>query len=65
MSDDTELTPEQMRELLMKDNQKRILDCNEELQELLKKHNCRLEADFTINWNGSVMPRLIILANEE
>ena len=59
------MTPEQMRELLSQERQTRIWEFTDALQQLLKKHNCRLEAEVLIRNNGAVLPAIKVYANED
>lgn len=44
------------------DAEKRTQDCQVELTEVLKKHNCKLDAIMIIGRNG-VVPEITIVAN--
>lgn len=57
------MNPEEARQAIEKDKQKRQEECREALNELLQKHNCRLDIAVILK-KGYVEPVVNIIANE-
>ena len=59
------MTTDQMKGMLRAERQQRVTACTNELQELLTKHNCRIEFEIRLKSNGQVEPIMMVLANQE
>lgn len=53
MTGESDLTPEQIRQLIDGDRQQRIEACRDEITAVLQKHRCNLEAVATITQRGT------------
>jgi len=65
VSDHTELTQEEIRTLLQKDQEKRVQQCGKELNELLQRLNCKLTVRQM--WTDGIpdgKASIVILAND-
>ena len=54
---------EDAREVLMQDQQANLELCRREIDAILEKHNCRLEASVLLR-AGQVIPQVKIVAND-
>ena len=54
---------EDAREVLAQDQQANLQACREEVDAVLEKHNCRLEASMLLR-AGQVIPRVTVVAND-
>ena len=57
-------TSEEAREVLMQEQQANLQACRQEIDAVLEKHNCRLEAEMLLR-AGQVIPRVQIVPNPE
>lgn len=64
MSEEKTLTPDKAKELLAREQQKRINACNKELQEVLTKYNCTLDVSMIIK-PGNITPMVNVIAQDE
>lgn len=56
-----EFTTEELNILVIKDKEKREQECGKELQELLIKHGCIIDAEFIVSTRG-IIPSIRIIA---
>jgi hypothetical protein len=59
--EEKEFTTEELNNLVIANKEKRERDCGKELQELLIKHGCIIEAEFVISTRG-IIPSIRIIA---
>lgn len=57
-------TPEEAREVLAQTQQEQVQACRQEIDAVLEKHNCRLDASMLLR-AGQVIPQVQIVANPE
>jgi len=58
-----EITPEQAKEVLEKEVQKRVADCSERINAALKEYDCRLDTSITVSSQGN-FPIVRVVPNE-
>lgn len=56
-----EFTTKELAALVIADKEKREQECSKELQEMLIKHGCIIEAEFVMSMRG-IIPSIRIIA---
>lgn len=63
MTEVTDVTTEEAREVLQQELSERAQECAEQIQEILAEHSCSVDISLTINGRGHVSPNFNIVAN--
>jgi len=63
MTEVTEVTTEEAKEVLQKELTQRAQECAEAVQEILTEYACSVDISLTINGRGNVYPNFNIVAN--
>lgn len=57
------ITTEDATAVLKAERDQRVLECGQEIEAVLSKHNCSLDATITLS-RGQVIPQIIVAANQ-
>ena len=63
MTEVTDVSTEQAKEVLQQELQDRAQECAEKVQEVLAEYGCVVDIALTINGRGQVFPNFNIVAN--
>jgi len=65
MDSNDQITPEQARQVLQAEQQKRLEECQRDIDAVLKKHNCALSVHIEITPDGRIAPSIVVAVNAQ